>query len=405
MSFATPPTGFAPPEALPDEGTSTLADTVLRPVLVLASLGTAAIHFAFAPMHLEANQRHGLFFVAVAWLAVGWAFAVSRQPTPLTYRLGALLNLGILGVWLTSRTVGIGGEVEPFGWPDSIAAGLEGLIVIGSFGPLVDRLPRTRVPDLTRGLALGACAAGIAVAVSASMLPSLSGHGAGSGHTHGGAAEETAAGADGHDHGGTPATATAVAVPFDPAEPIDLSGTPGVTADQQAEAEAILVETIEGLPQWADQDVAFAAGFRSIGDAGTGTEHLINQAWMDDDTIFDPNKPESLVYDVEDGKKTLAAAMYMLKTGTPLADAPTTGGALMQWHIHNNLCYNAQGKVAGLTRPDGTCRPPLVLPPETPMIHVWIRPHECGPFAALEGIGAGAIAEGETRLCDHAHGS
>jgi hypothetical protein len=39
-----------------------------------------------------------------------------------------------------------------------------------------------------------------------------------------------------------------------------------------------------------------------------------------------------------------------------------------------------------------------------PLIHVWIVPHACGPFAALEGVGAGQIAPGETRLCDHAHG-
>jgi len=39
------------------------------------------------------------------------------------------------------------------------------------------------------------------------------------------------------------------------------------------------------------------------------------------------------------------------------------------------------------------------------MIHVWIRKHPCGPFAALEGIGGGTIAEGETKLCDTAHGS
>ena len=39
------------------------------------------------------------------------------------------------------------------------------------------------------------------------------------------------------------------------------------------------------------------------------------------------------------------------------------------------------------------------------MIHVWIRKHPCGPFAALEGIGGGTIAAGETRLCDTAHGS
>ncbi len=29
------------------------------------------------------------------------------------------------------------------------------------------------------------------------------------------------------------------------------------------------------------------------------------------------------------------------------------------------------------------------------MIHVWITPHPCGPFAALEGVGAGQIAAGE----------
>ena len=32
------------------------------------------------------------------------------------------------------------------------------------------------------------------------------------------------------------------------------------------------------------------------------------------------------------------------------------------------------------------------------MIHVWITPNECGPFAALEGVGAGTIAAGEERL-------
>jgi hypothetical protein len=39
------------------------------------------------------------------------------------------------------------------------------------------------------------------------------------------------------------------------------------------------------------------------------------------------------------------------------------------------------------------------------MIHVWIVPHECGPFASLEGIAAGQVAAGEEHLCDHAHGS
>jgi hypothetical protein len=38
------------------------------------------------------------------------------------------------------------------------------------------------------------------------------------------------------------------------------------------------------------------------------------------------------------------------------------------------------------------------------MIHVWIVPRPCGPFAALEGIGGGQVAAGQTVACDHVHG-
>jgi hypothetical protein len=38
------------------------------------------------------------------------------------------------------------------------------------------------------------------------------------------------------------------------------------------------------------------------------------------------------------------------------------------------------------------------------MIHVWITPNECGPFASLDGVAAGTIRDGEDRLCDHQHG-
>lgn len=424
---ATSPPVWADVPAPPPAPPAAEQPAILQPLLVIAALGSAAIHFGFAPMHLEANKVHGAFFLAVAWLQLGWALAVARKPSTLTYRLGILLNAGVIGVWLVSRTVGIDGVVEPWGVPDGAAAGLQAFVIVGSFGPLTRRLPRTEFRELTTGAVLGASAIAVSVLVSASMLPSLSGHGSDSGHSHGGSTEtvETAGADDHHADGATDAAAhadgeghdaadgsadaathaQAVAVPYDPELPIDLGGIEGVTAKQQAEAENVVADTLLGLPQWSDPKVAEAAGFRSIGDGGTGTEHLINQAYMDDDTILDPNKPESLVYDTTDGKRELAAAMYMLKTGTPLAEVPTLGGDLMQWHTHQNLCYNDQGRVAGVTDAEGKCRPGLVKPPETPMIHVWIRKHPCGPFAALEGIGAGAIAEGEERLCDHAHGS
>ncbi|MEO7556000.1 MAG: hypothetical protein ABIV94_05285, partial [Acidimicrobiales bacterium] len=122
-------------------------------------------------------------------------------------------------------------------------------------------------------------------------------------------------------------------------------------------------------------------------------------------TILDPDEPESLVYDTTVTPKQLVAAMYMLPPGVALAQVPDIGGALTQWHIHNNLCFDGTGAVAGLTKADGTCRRPLVKGPEQPMIHVWIVSRPCGPFAALEGLGGGQVEKGGVVACDHAHGS
>ena len=80
----------------------------------------------------------------------------------------------------------------------------------------------------------------------------------------------------------------------------------------------------------------------------------------------------------------------------------------MQWHIHDNLCFTSdptQPRVAGITNSTGTCPAGLTKFNPAAMIHVWITPHPCGPFAALEGVGAGQIKPGETRLCDTAHGA
>ena len=210
-----------------------------------------------------------------------------------------------------------------------------------------------------------------------------------------------------HDHGGS-AAAAPTPKPYDPTQPIDLSGTPGVTPQQQAAAENLIAVTLVRLPQWNDYKVAEAAGFRSIGDALTGHEHFINWDWINDDTVLDPDYPESLVYEPQpDGSKKLVSAMYMLADTVKLTEVPDIGGALMQWHIHDDLCFSSDPeapRVAGVTSVGGTCPNGLTKLRPAPMIHVWITPHRCGPFAALEGVGAGQVAPGEEHLCDHAHG-
>jgi hypothetical protein len=222
-------------------------------------------------------------------------------------------------------------------------------------------------------------------------------------HDHGGDA------GDGHgdDHGDA---ATVPPQPYHPNRPIDLSGVEGVTAEQQARAENLIAVTLRYLPRYADPAVAEADGFRSIGDGATGYEHYINWSYINDEHELDPLYPESLVYRTEGGRKTLVSAMYMLPDGATLDTVPDVGGRLTQWHIHDNLCFSedpyetGQTRVVGLTDADGNCRFGIKLR-ENPMLHVWIVPHECGPFAALEGVGAGQIREGEERWCDHAHGT
>ncbi|MGD9999205.1 MAG: hypothetical protein AB7U39_19975 [Ilumatobacteraceae bacterium] len=208
-----------------------------------------------------------------------------------------------------------------------------------------------------------------------------------------------------HDHSPSP---TVEPRPYDPTQPIDLSGVPGVTPEQQAAAENLVAITVVRLPQWSDYRVAEAAGFRSIGDALTGHEHFIQWDWINDDVTLDPDRPESLVYEPQpDGSRKLVSAMYMLPDSVGLDEVPDIGGALMQWHIHDNLCFTTGDapQVAGLVNATGSCPEGLQKFRPAPMIHVWITPHPCGPFAALEGVGAGSILPGEQRLCDHAHGS
>ena len=254
---------------------------------------------------------------------------------------------------------------------------------------------------------LGLPAIGVgAVTVVAMMSGATHTHSedAGEGHSHDEASATTVAAAhdaaDAHD---------AATVAFDPTMPIDLAGVDGVTPAQQAFAENLVAVNVVRLPQWADPAVAEAAGFHSIGDADSGHEHYVNWRWIDDDVWLDPDAPESLVYQPQpDGSKKLVSAMYMLPDDMALEDVPDYGGTLMQWHIHDDLCLTADPvapQVGSDTGPDGTCRPPLVKVGDWAMIHVWIVPHECGPFASLEGGGAGSILEGEQRWCDHAHGS
>jgi hypothetical protein len=218
-----------------------------------------------------------------------------------------------------------------------------------------------------------------------------------------------------HPHALTTAQALAAASgwprPYDPAKPIDFSGIGGVTPEQAARATTLIQSAQRDLPKYAKVSDAEKNGYVSIGDGATGFEHFIKYSLLNDGRVLDTAAPESLVYEVKGGVKTLVSAMFIANPGTLLTDTTLVNyaGGLMQWHVHSNLCWvtiNGVPKVVGVTNAAGVCLLGALQPAGAPMVHVWISPHVCGPFAALEGNAAGvAAASDEERvdLCNKDH--
>jgi hypothetical protein len=364
------------------EPVSSLAERMLT-IAAAASIAAGIVHAGAIASHSEHRAAVWAFLVTTV-VQIAWGAYALARPRRWVALLGVVIGGVGVAAWVIAKARGIGfinglDETEPIQFADALCAVLAAITMIAAALALVGRrlvVPRWAVAGVSAVLLLLAAPGTV--------------------------------GALNHDHISAAANEPAAAVPphpFDPARPIDLSGVPGVTPGEQAQAENLLAATVLLLPQWADPAYDEAHGFYSIGDGRSGTEHYVNQTFINDDVMLDPDKPESLVFDTTVTPKRLVAAMYMGTPGMTLAQAPDIGGPLTQWHIHNNLCFNSRGRIAGLTQPDGTCAQPLVKGPETPMIHVWIVPHTCGPFAALEGNAGGQVAPGQAVACDHVHGT
>jgi hypothetical protein len=407
LTLDRPEEGSVPDEPTSPERTTASVAAPSLTIAAIASIGAGVIHAAAIAGHSDHRQAVWAF-LGIAVVQLAWGAAALARPTRWLAIVGAALGVAAIGGFALAKSRGISfvdglDEKEPVQFADGLAAAFAAVTFVGCALAVVAR--RLVMPPAFVG-AIGMSLLAVTVPGTTDAVD----------HSHAGGDDHAAAAPHGHDDGTTEVatggdahTGPAAVVPprpYDPELPIDLGGVEGVTPAQQARAENLLASTVLLLPQWSDPEYALANGFFSIGDGALGTEHFLNRAFMEDDVMLDPTKPESLVWDIDraTGERTLSAAMFMATPGTTLDAVPDVGGPLTQWHVHDNLCFNAEGQVRGLTNADGSCTPPLVKGAEIPMIHVWIRPHECGPFAALEGIAGGTVPEGEPVLCDHAHG-
>jgi hypothetical protein len=341
----------------------------------LASAGAGACHLAAAGIH-GANPSLARIFVIMGAAQVIAGLVLALGGGRAGAAVVAVVNTAAVGGWALTRTVGISWvpgleHSERPQFADTVCAALGAIALVLAVVVLL------RGARQTPRIGLVAPGALVGVVSVAAMLT-------GATHVHSHAEA-------GHVH----AVETSMwPRPFDPTQPIDFGGVPGVTPEQQARAETLVASTLQDLPQFADVTKVGALGFTSIGDAANGFEHYINSAYIRDDAFLDPNKPESVVYQVDGDKRTLVAAMFAA-SGMSLTDPKLVdwGGPLMQWHVHKDLCWSLAQVVVGVTDADGNCPAGSInAGGDIPMVHVWITPNECGPFAALEGREAGQVA-------------
>jgi hypothetical protein len=378
----------------------------------LATVGAGAIHLVAAGFHGEYPSLARIFvLLGACQLIAGLVLALGGGRTAAA--VVAVVNIAAVGGWALTRTVGVSwvwglNAPERPQFADTVCAVLSAIALV--LAVIVLLRGARQAPRV--GLVLPGALVGV-VSVAAMLATATHAHSHGeAGHVHDETAAAATPGGDaGHVYAVDPSKWPR---PFDPTQPIDFSGVPGVSPEQQARAEKLVASTLRELPQFADVTKIGDLGFKSIGDANTGFEHYINFAYLLDDAFLDPNKPESLVYRVDGDKRTLVAAMFAAG-GMSLTDPKLIdwGGPLMQWHVHGDLCWSLdadrQPIVVGSKDAVGSCPAnSMNVFGEVPMVHVWIQPNACGPFAALGGQSAGQVAGDEPRVdqcAGHHHGS
>ncbi len=180
----------------------TQVEDLVRPALVVCSLGAAAIHLATAGEH---DALFGAAFLLMAAFQGAWAGAIILTRAPLVLLAGVAGHGAIVATWLAAHTNGLpfgpgAGQPEATGFKDMTATVLE-LIAIGGALLLLrpDAARRVRERPLRTGGALLALSAALFLTGAAVLSPHAHGP-----HAHGPGVEAHGHGEDGgHDEGGT----------------------------------------------------------------------------------------------------------------------------------------------------------------------------------------------------------
>jgi hypothetical protein len=355
-------------------------DRTLLSGAALASAAAGLIHAAAAGSH-AGDRTLVLLFAGCAAAQAGWAGLVALRPTRLVAVVGVVVNAAALAAWIGSRTTGLLlidslREAEDVGLQDLVDASFALVAVLGALLALAQpRWLRLRLSPLWSVFAVAL----VGLLAVPAMAAEHSHDDASHNHDHSHDGEDNASAVADHEHHDVPDR---------------LDHEP--TAEQETAAQELIDETKQATAGYADVQAAIDAGYRSIGDGANGFEHFVNAGFTANATMLDPAEPESLVYRVgPDGSRELTTVMYILPPASTMDDVPDIAGNLTVWHVHDNLCFapgstRLAGAVVG-----GQCRPAGVQRTTSPMLHVWVLPNDCGPFAGTDRRQATGSCVGE----------
>jgi hypothetical protein len=360
--------------------------------LAIMSLATAVIHFAVAGQHFQDYWLYGVFMLVVAWLQLLWAALAIARPSRSLLASGAVLNAGVIAVYIVTRTAGDlfgpgAGSAEQAGFGDVLCTALEAVVAAGCAWLLLAKMDH-RIAG--RHLLIGPAAVGAVTAalLSAALVaggPEMVMAAAGSDPAATGSmgavpsialATTTPAG-----NITMPDTAMQMAAGMKMANSVPCVATP--TAAQQQAAVTLVNTSWRDAEKYQSLAAAKAAGYVPITPVGRPVVHYMNKAYYLATLLGGPAlnvaEPQSLVYANTPKGAVLAAAMYITSPGGP---TPQPGGCLTQWHVHTNLCLSRSLGVTGTVGSSGSACPAgsknRVTPP---MMHIWFVAIPGGPTA------------------------
>lgn len=111
-------------------------------------------------------------------------------------------------------------------------------------------------------------------------------------------------------------------------------------------------------------------------------QHYVNEEYLLDEHVLDPDRPEFLMYYETPRGPKFAGFMFMVPG--PDERGPQIGGPETVWHYHlwpQPVCLYEDMYPVGLTQADGTCAEGTVGRKSPEMMHVWTIDHPDGPFS------------------------